>query len=222
MDTKQKIIQTALTLFARHGFNGTTLKDITASAGVNVAAIHYHIGGKEELIRAVLASVVEPVNRMRREALQKLNAGPGPTLRCVVEALVAPPIRHSLDATGDSRLLVRLLMQARTLPSQTSNAAIFRLYDELALEFVEAFLKASPGLGREEAFWRYAFTIGSMMYIITDSDKHYHRLNRLSGGLCDTDDPQAIIGQLATFVVAGIQAANIAPDKGASLGSQDH
>jgi AcrR family transcriptional regulator len=209
MSTKEKITASALTLFATQGFDATSLKDITTLADVNVAAIHYHFGNKDDLIRAVLESVAQPINALRTQALEKLSGDGTLTLERIVDALVAPPIMHSLQTTGDSRLLVRLLMQARALPQATTNAAIFEQYDAMALLFVESFMKVTPGLNREEAFWRYSFTIGAMMYIISDGDKNYHRLNRLSAGLCDTDDPTAIIKQLVAFVVAGFAAPNV-------------
>lgn len=209
MSTKSKITTSALELFATRGFEATSLKDITMLADVNVAAVHYHFGNKDDLIRAVLQSVAQPINSLRMQALEQLSGEGALTLDRIVEALVSPPILHSLDATGDSRLLVKLLMQARALPQETTNAAIFKQYDAMALLFVEAFMKASPGLNQAEAFWRYSFTIGAMMYIISDGDKNYHRLNRLSAGLCDTDDPKIIIKQLVAFVVAGIQAPNV-------------
>src|SRR5690606_29570461 len=209
MSTKEKITASALTLFAKRGFDATSLKDITTLADVNVAAIHYHFGNKDDLIRAVLESVAQPINTLRTQALEKLSGEGTLTLERVVDALVAPPIMYSLQTTGDSRLLIRLLMQARALPHATTNAAIFEQYDAMALLFVESFMKVTPGLARAEAFWRYSFTIGAMMYIISDGDKNYHRLNRLSAGLCDTDDPQIIIKQLVAFVVAGFSAFNI-------------
>lgn len=209
MSTKEKITASALALFATRGFEATTLKDITTLADVNVAAIHYHFGNKDDLIRAVLESVAQPINALRMQALEKLSGDGLLTLERIVDALVAPPIMHSLRTTGDSRLLVRLLMQARALPQATTNAAIFEQYDAMALLFVESFMKVTPGLNREEAFWRYSFTIGAMMYIISDGDKNYHRLNRLSAGLCDTDEPTVIIKQLVAFVVAGFAAPNI-------------
>ena len=63
-----------------------------------------------------------------------------------------------------------------------------------------------PGLCEADAFWRYAFAIGAMHYIVADSDAANHRLNRLSGGLCDTDDPEVILRQLIAFVLAGMRA----------------
>jgi AcrR family transcriptional regulator len=172
-----------------------------------VASVHYHFGSKEILINEVLRSISRPLNQLRLEALESAMATPNPVLEQVIEALVGPPVILSFDTTGEWRLLIRLLMQARSLPREITNSAIFKQYDAMAQRFVEALMVAEPGLQREEAFWRYAFAIGAMMYIVTDSDTSYRRLNRLSGGLCDTEDPHVIVRQLVAFVSAGMRAA---------------
>lgn len=204
--TRSKIVMAALRVFATRGFEAASLKEITTASETNVAAIHYHFGSKEALIREVLQTVADPVNQLRMDMLERHPPGPGRTLEHVVEALLAPSIRLSADATGDGRLLTRLILQARALPSEFTNTALFQQYDSMALHFVQALRDAEPGLSQAEAFWRYAFAIGAMHYIVADSDAANHRLNRLSGGLCDTDDPEAIVRQLVAFVVAGMRA----------------
>ena len=130
-----------------------------------------------------------------------------------MRALVGPPVMMSAGATGEPRLLIRLLIQARALPSETTNHAIFEQYDSLAIKFVDAIQQATPGLSREEAFWRYSFAIGAMFYIVSDSDQQYHRLERISNGffyrrrangLCNPNDPDEIVRQLVNFITAGI------------------
>mgnify|MGYP003765152215 CR=1 FL=1 len=204
--TRSRILLAALRAFSTRGFEATTLREITQSAGVNIAAIHYHFGSKEELIKAVVHAVAEPINRRRREALASIPRNRAPTLEEVVTALVAPPVLLSFEQTGEWRLFIRLLIQMRAMPRESTNAAIFEQYDALASEFVEAMMRAEPVLHLREAYWRYAFAIGAMMYIVTDADESYRRLHRLSGGLCDTDDAHEIVRQLVTFITAGLRA----------------
>lgn len=204
--TRSKIVMAALRVFATRGFEAASLKEITTASETNVAAIHYHFGSKESLIREVLQTVADPINRLRMEMLERQPTGSSRTLEHVLEALLAPPIRLSADTTGDGRLLTRLILQARALPSEFTNTALVQQYDSMALRFVQALREVEPGLNEADAFWRYAFAIGAMHYIVADSDAANHRLNRLSGGLCDTDDPEAILRQLMAFVVAGMRA----------------
>ncbi len=59
-DTKTRILDSAESLFAEHGFEGTSLRQITSAAGVNLASVNYHFRSKDELIRAIFARRVEP------------------------------------------------------------------------------------------------------------------------------------------------------------------
>ena len=202
--TRTRILAAALEVFASRGFEAASLREITDKAEVNVAAIHYHFGGREELIQALMQSVSAPLNQMRLQALEQACAGATPALAEVVRALVGPPVMMSASTTGEPRLLIRLLIQARALPTEATNHAIFEQYDSLAIQFVDALQQATPGLSREQAFWRYSFAIGAMFYIVSDADQQYHRLERLSGGLCNTNDPEEIVRQLVSFITAGI------------------
>src|ERR687891_1473936 len=89
--TRERILDAAEQRFSEEGFAGTSLREITALAGVNVAAVNYHFGSKEELLRAVLSRIVEPVNRERLELLQRAEeaAAPHPSpVEAILEAFL--------------------------------------------------------------------------------------------------------------------------------------
>ena len=48
--TKDKLMDAAERLFARRGFHGASLRDITAAAGVDLAFVNYHFGSKKGLL----------------------------------------------------------------------------------------------------------------------------------------------------------------------------
>ncbi|MDY7020508.1 MAG: TetR/AcrR family transcriptional regulator, partial [Cyanobacteriota bacterium] len=56
-DTKEQILNAAERHFALFGFAGTSLRAVTREANVNLAAVHYHFGSKEELFKAVVRRV---------------------------------------------------------------------------------------------------------------------------------------------------------------------
>src|SRR5512145_612481 len=71
--TKERILDAAEALFMVHGYEATSLRSITAAAAVNLAAVNYHFGSKEELFQAVLTRRLDPMNRERIELLDKLE-----------------------------------------------------------------------------------------------------------------------------------------------------
>ena len=207
-DTRGRVLAAALDVFAERGFDGATLRDITDTAGANIAAVNYYFRSKEELIRQVLEVYVRPIMAARMAALDACEhaAGRGaPKLESVVEALVRPMVCLSRDPRG-GRAPVRLLLQTRALPREATHSFIHEAFDPVVQRFVSALSGALPGLSRETVFWRYDFALGAIMQVLTDSDPKSRRLAELSGGLCDTGDDDAIVAQLVAFIAAGLRA----------------
>ena len=61
--TKERILETALELFAQNGYLGTSMNDIAARLGVTKAALYKHYAGKQE----ILERIVERMDRMDKE-----------------------------------------------------------------------------------------------------------------------------------------------------------
>ena len=102
-DTKEQILNAAERQFAQFGFAGTSLRALTRDAKVNLAAVHYHFGSKEELFKAVVRRVAQPIvqEQMRHlEALEQLHSTP-PVIE-IIEAYVARPLEmmfHKREAS---------------------------------------------------------------------------------------------------------------------------
>src|SRR5260370_10536697 len=87
-DTKTRFRDAAERLFGKNGFAATALRDITAEAQVNLAAVNYHFQSKESLIDAIIERRLGPINRRRIEMLDA--AGPSPSVEQIVEAFLLP------------------------------------------------------------------------------------------------------------------------------------
>ena len=64
-ETRNRILDTAESLFSDHGFRDVSLRCITKQAGVNIASVNYHFGSKDALVIEVFTRVVAPINRER-------------------------------------------------------------------------------------------------------------------------------------------------------------
>src|SRR4051795_12847023 len=94
--TKEKILDTAEALFMEHGFEATSLRAITTAAAVNLAAVNYHFGSKEELFQMVLTRRLDPMNQERLALLTAYEQRVAPhPLSCekIMSAMFIPALR---------------------------------------------------------------------------------------------------------------------------------
>ena len=95
IETRQRIVETSLHLFAEHGFKGVSVRDISAAAGVNVAAISYHFGSKQGLYHTIFEMVLDQDEAVFAEQMASVDrlllraGGDRALLAAAVEGLVA-------------------------------------------------------------------------------------------------------------------------------------
>jgi AcrR family transcriptional regulator len=207
--TKAQILDAAIRLFGDRSFDAVSVRDITSKAKANLGAVNYHFVSKLNLIREVLKTLASPINEARLTSLNayetSLNGG-RPDLETLIRILVEPFVRSAKDRGGRGIYYPRLMMLARTLPGDLIGSYLSEQHDAMARQFVKAIGRALPNLDEEEIFWRYDFAIGSTLNIVGDAYRS-HRLRRLSGGQCDTDDADRIVDELVAFVSAGMRGA---------------
>jgi AcrR family transcriptional regulator len=129
-DTKECILDQAEALFAAHGYQATSLRQITAAAGVNLAAVSYHFGSKEGLVAAVIERRLAPLNDQRRERLEKVLAaarqtGSRPDLSEVLLTFIEPTMLLSETVPGASNF-VTLIGRAMADPDETARHIFIR------------------------------------------------------------------------------------------------
>jgi AcrR family transcriptional regulator len=92
-DTRSALLATARTLFARHGYDGTSIRAITAQAHANLGAVTYHFGTKQRLYEAVLESITEPL-RARVQAAASSAPSPLEAILAVTRAFSEHLAQH--------------------------------------------------------------------------------------------------------------------------------
>jgi AcrR family transcriptional regulator len=201
-DPQERLLDAAESLFAEHGYNGVSLRMITASAGVNIAAANYYFRSKEGLFRAVFARRVGPMSVERQQLLDECIAragGRAPPVEEVLEAFIAPAIR--ITASPQAEAFKKLSGRISTDPSPEVRRTVYELYDDIAVRFVDVLRQACPHLSREDLFWRLSCIYGAMMYVRADSG----RLQRLLGDDLMMTDSEAALRHLIPFLAAGMK-----------------
>jgi|SRR5688572_1219588 len=205
-DTKSRILDVAEQLFMEHGFEATSLRSLTSSAGVNLAAVNYHFGSKEELFQAVLTRRLDPMNQERIELLARLerDAG-GKPIACerILAAMLTPALRLARDERRGGKNFLRLLGRAYADPAPFMRHFLSAQYAEMIARYKEAFHRALPHLSRQELTWRLHFVMGALSYTLagTDALKLFSQVTAV-----EKDNDELLIQRLAPFLVAGLKA----------------
>ncbi|HUI79411.1 MAG TPA: TetR/AcrR family transcriptional regulator [Bryobacteraceae bacterium] len=197
-DTKQKLLDTAERLIASQGFAATSLRQIIAEAGVNLASVHYHFGSKEELLDHVIARKVTAVNEERIEQLNALEreAGSAPVaVDKILDAFLSPMIQLAEQNPQFVQLMGR--MQGEGL----LQSIVAKHFQPTVAYFLKALRRSLDQLSDGELHWRAQFMFGAMS-----------RAMSASGGLAtqgiqgDTPDFACLIRRLHAFLSAGFLA----------------
>ena len=209
-DTKEQILDAAESLFAEHGIKAVALRQIITEAGVNSAAIHYHFGSKEKLVRAVLARRIEPLNRERLALLDEAEdrAGDGPApIEDIMYALVAPAFRLRGSEEG-----VRILRLVGRISSETGYMEVLfnEFFQTLYRRITSACRKALSHLPERDRSWRFHMAVGAMLHVL----REHELICRATDGLCDSSDVEDSIQQIVHFLAAGMKAPALETEGG--------
>jgi len=201
-ETTEQILDAAELLFSRHGLHGVTLKDVAKEVGVHHTLLNYYFDDKQKLFDEVFARRAIVANEVRMEALdayeKSLDGAP------TVEGALRAFLDTNLDLYGDGGEKWRNAGTLAALVASTPEwgAEMFdHWFDPVVLRLVELLKQALPDCAEEDIFWGYHFVSGALMLTLARTG----RIDKLSGGLCHSDDYEAVKDRLAPFMAAGFR-----------------
>ncbi|MEO7324532.1 MAG: TetR/AcrR family transcriptional regulator [Dokdonella sp.] len=198
--TRERILGVAETLFARHGFAGASLRQVTAAAKVNLAAVNYHFGSKVSLIEEVFRRRLDELNLHRLTALAAIEANPLRTLEDVLDAFIRPALEQSMDSTGGTAF-VRVLARAYAEHDERLRKFLSDNYGHVLREFAGAFSKLLPRLSKDELYWRLDIVAGALTYAMAD----FGMIKRKSN-VSEQSHREQSAQHLVRFAAAGLRA----------------
>jgi AcrR family transcriptional regulator len=204
-DTKQRILDTAERLFAERGYAATSLRHIIAAAGVNLAAVHYHFRSKQELLKAVVARRIEPINRERIRSLEaaEREAGPeGPSVARILEAFLLPVFEASRHPDFEPSVFPRLFGMLYGESGDEVREFFVQEMQAVAARFFSALSRALPHLPEEEIYWRMFFSVGVIAHILRGGQE----LKLLSQGRCDFSRWEELAPRAVDFLAGAFAA----------------
>lgn len=197
-DTKDRILDVAERLFAARGIDNVTLRDITSEAGVNLAAVHYHLGSRDDLLRAIFVRRMMPVLQERMDRLASVPQMDDLPARIehIVRAFVEPAMAY--DCATEDYLVHRLITRLAAYEASNPVDVFDYVLRDCHTRFLEAFAQELPHLDEDQLRYRFEFMFGLLSHAtalrakLSTSDEGFHGI----------DDPARLLPELLVAIVA--------------------
>lgn len=205
-ETKERLLDAAERLFARHGYHNTSLRAITAAANANLAAVNYHFGNKEALMAAVLERRLIPLNNARLKRLNAVEQRAArqhtlPTASEVLRAFIEPTLRFKESSNG-AQDFITLIGRAITEPDDPIKAKFIELIGPVIFKLFALLRAALPHIPKAALHIRLFFALGGLSHAMMMNG----RWPTLSPDIPSQTDAQSLIDQLIPFLAAGLEA----------------
>jgi len=177
--------------------------------GVHTSLMHYYFVDKRRLFEAVFARRAGTTSSRRMEALARYEreAADSPTVEGALRAFLDTDLDLYIGGGEGWKNFAAFAAQVSNSPE---GAAMMDLhFDPVVLKLISILKKALPECSEQDIFWGYDFVTGALMHTLGRTG----RIDRLSGGLCKSDDFAAVKERLASFMAAGFIALCGAPRK---------
>ena len=198
--TKDRILGAAEELFAQYGFAGTSLRQVTGRADVNIAAVNYHFGSKENLVNEVFRRRMDVMSAERMSQLRLAQASAPGELEPILAAFVEPALAMAQDKQGGGAF-IRVIARAYAEKNDGLRKFLSDQYGHVQREFAKAISACLPSLTKEELYWRLDFLAGALTYAMADFG-----LIKRPAAVSEAAHRQRAAQELIRFAAAGIKS----------------
>jgi len=199
----EQILDAAELLFSKHGLYGVTLKDVAKRVGAHHTLLNYYFVDKKKLFDAVFARRARVTSTRRMEALERYDEETNgkPTVEGALRAFLDTDLDLYIQGGESWKNYGALGAQVANTPEWGAEL-MDEQFDPVVLRLISLLEKALPGCAREDIFWGYHFVTGALMLTLARTG----RIDKLSGGLCHSEDFEAVKQRMASFMAAGFHA----------------
>ena len=169
-DTKARLLDAVVQIFAEQGFHATSMRAVTQLAGTSVSAANYHFGSKEELLRAALIQRAAPLNDLRLKSLAAAEAqtSPGPArVKAILEAFIVPLFELRTDPQHQEDSGRALAARLYVDPPELVKKMQQEVFGAATAEFREALGRAVTGADPEQLDLALELSFGVVVHLIS-------------------------------------------------------
>ena len=199
-ETMEQILDAAEYLFSKHGLHGVTLKDVAKRVGVHHTLLNYYFEDKNRLFHAVFARRAVVTSERRMEALDRYEdvCGDAPTVEGALRAFLDTDLDLYIQGGEAWKNYAALGAQVANTPEWGAEL-MDEHFDPVVLRLIGLLKRALPDCDEADIFWGYHFVTGALMLTLARTG----RIDKLSHGLCKSDDFLAVKERMASFMTAG-------------------
>jgi len=204
-DTRERLLDAAERLFGENGFDGTSMRALARAAGTGLSAANYHFGSKEALLTAVMLRRINPVNELRMQRLEALEAQAGGAplrVEAIVDAYLRPVFEIRAAFIQRDSPSPWLAARIYSDPSQAVTKLKRELFVGVQARFLPALQRALPQRDPRDLEVAQQLTTGLLVHVLSG--------NVSGSGLAGPDgghDYGRILCQLVDFATAGLTSA---------------
>ncbi len=200
--TIEQILDEAEYLFSKHGFHGVTLKDVANRVGVHHTLLNYYFSDKKTLFDKVFARRAVVTSARRMQALDEYDAATKgkPTIEGALHAFLDTDLDLYIQGGESWKNYGALGAQVANTPEWGAEM-MDEHFDPVVLRLVEILKKALPKASEADIFWCYHFVSGALVLTLARTG----RIDKLSGGVCKSEDFTAVKERMASFMAAGFR-----------------
>jgi len=201
---KDRLVDAAEELFCERGFKGTSIRDIAASAGCNIASVNYYFGSKEKLYEQVWHRHLIPMRDARIASIDKVmsQAGVRPDLEDLLRSFADTFVGSMVDSSSISRL--SMLMAREYIDSNLpTNMFVDEVMKPTITAMHRALLKTCPDLDESKILPIVFSIVGQLVHLIHITTMFEQSGDDLSLPILDSDE---VINHIVKFSAAGIRA----------------
>ena len=201
-DTRERILNAAEDHFSRHGFWGVTIREVAEQAKVDTALLHYYFDTKRGLFDEVFTRRAEIMNRERIDSIDAYEkaAGDAITVEGVINAFLEPTLVRAAAGDPQWHSYFALVAQVNNTPAW-GGETMGRTFDAVIHRLIDALRKALPEANEKDLYWSYHFLSGALTLTLSQTG----RVDRLSNGLCKSNDFAAIHARMVPFIASGFE-----------------
>ena len=204
--TSEQILDAAEKLFSQTGYHATTLRNITQEAKVNLAAVNYHFGSKEELVNAVIERRIVPINNIRMKMLNEIEKKTEtqnyqPDTSEILKALIEGPLKFRAKEKR-AKYCITLIGRAFSETDTTVRDIFLKKMSKVINKVVELLTLALPHIPIDIIKLRLSFSIGAFSHVMHTMDTNQQD-TVLRGYKQSTEE---LVTLLVNYAKAGMEA----------------